>query len=190
MGEDTFKPDQIPTPAFQALELPIEKLRTIDDLARILAEIPGAPKEWRAVVSLLIFTPEGNLLLLKRGEKARDNQGQLEAVGGALDPEDGGDLLAAAQRETKEEIGDVSVSIEQVIGLKFLFRDTSSSWVVVEYAGRLTAGTPTNKEPKKIESIETVSLAEVDEVNLSQHQRTAMTMYYQKFGKKPFYKSD
>ena len=145
-----------------------------------------APSDYKIAVGLLLFMQNGKVLLLKRGKGARDAQGQFEGVGGGLD-DDETDLIAAIQREVKEEIGDVEVVIDQTLGVKILPGSTGSWWVVVDYLGRLVAGTPRNMEPHKAEGIYELTLQEVNTANLSIYQKETMSMYQEKFGDKLYY---
>jgi 8-oxo-dGTP pyrophosphatase MutT (NUDIX family) len=135
---------------------------------------------------LLLFTAEGKVVLLKRGKKARDAQGQFEGVGGGLDDHEN-DLIAAIEREVKEEIGDVEVIIDQTLGVKILPGESHPWWVVVDYVGRLISGTPKNMEPHKAEGVYTFTLQEVKDLNISIYQKETMRMYQERFGDKPYY---
>jgi isopentenyl-diphosphate delta-isomerase len=56
------------------------------------------------IVRVFIYNSDGKLLLHKRSEQADDNVGKWDqSAGGHVDEDE--DYLAAAQRETKEELG-------------------------------------------------------------------------------------
>lgn len=59
-----------------------------------------------AVLVPLVLRPEGvTILLTERTPHLADHAGQISFPGGRLEPDDGGDAIAAALRETEEEIG-------------------------------------------------------------------------------------
>jgi 8-oxo-dGTP pyrophosphatase MutT (NUDIX family) len=90
---------------------------TLDDIARALQRPPqrltydGA--DLAAVAA--IFTPDLDLILIRRAAKLGDPwSGQVSFPGGRMEPDDD-NLLAAAIRETEEEVG-VSLSRDMVLG--------------------------------------------------------------------------
>ena len=159
-------------------------IKTREDLLAYIATRPDAPKDYKIAVGLMLFDSDNRVILLKRGEKARDAQGQFEGVGGSLDDEDN-DLVVAIQREVKEEIGNVKVVIDQTLGVKILPGESHLWWVVVDYLGRLISGTPENMEPHKAEGVYRLTLEEVAKANLSIYQKETMRMYKESFGDKP-----
>lgn len=81
---------------------------TLDDVQEALRRPPrvvdDAALRRAAVVALL--TPGPTLWFMRRAESRRDPwSGHLSFPGGREDPADGGDLWAAACRETAEEVG-------------------------------------------------------------------------------------
>lgn len=59
-----------------------------------------------AVLVPLVLRPEGvTILLTERTPHLADHAGQISFPGGRLEPDDGGDAVLAALRETEEEIG-------------------------------------------------------------------------------------
>lgn len=162
-------------------------LETRKDLFEHLSTRTDVPCDYRIAVGLLLFTPDDKVLLLKRGTGARDARGQFEGVGGGLD-ENEDNLLRAIQREIREEIGDVSVSIDQTLGVKILQGESHPWWIVVDFLGRLESGEPQNMEPEKAEGLYTFALNEIDALDLSKYQRATMTAYRAKFGERLYYK--
>ncbi len=78
----------------------------LDDL------LPSAPLREAAVLIGLVERSQGpQVLLTRRTEHLRHHAGQVSFPGGALEPEDA-DAVAAALRETHEEIGVGAASIE------------------------------------------------------------------------------
>ena len=164
----------------------MDLLYTRNDLAKYIAAQPNAPKDYDIAVAILIFTDDDKVVLLERGPKARDGQGQLEGVGGALEGEE--NLIDGLQREIQEEIGEVVVSIEQFFGVKFLMGQHGKYWAVVEHAGRLQSGTPRVMEPDKTSAVKLVAFAEMDGANLTSYQMRGLEMYREEFGNKPYYR--
>src|SRR6266568_5232904 len=95
------------------------EIKTLSDLKAYLATLENVPKEYRIALGSLIFTKDDQVILLERGDKARDAAGQLEGIGGGLD-EGEEDLIGALLREIHEEIGDVTVEIDKVLTVKIL----------------------------------------------------------------------
>jgi 8-oxo-dGTP pyrophosphatase MutT (NUDIX family) len=59
----------------------------------------------KAASVLLLLSNDGHVLLTKRSDKLRSHPGQVAFPGGKADPEDKGDAVLTALRETKEEVG-------------------------------------------------------------------------------------
>jgi 8-oxo-dGTP pyrophosphatase MutT (NUDIX family) len=144
------------------------------------------PKDFRIAVGCLIFTLENKIILLERGQRARDSQGKLEGVGGGVDKGEE-NLILVAQREIKEEIGNVEVKIEKILTIKMMAGDNNTFWVVVDYLGRLKKGIPKIMEPEKTKKIHYLDLDEIKEETLSEYQKIAMKKYKESYGDKPYY---
>lgn len=166
----------------------VEKLQiqTIADLRRYLETLPSLPKDYKIAVGSLIFTQDDKVILLERGDGARDAQGKLEGVGGSVD-EGETDLSEALRREIREEIN-VEVEICEVLTVKVMEGARFSHWVVVDYLCRLKSGSPSIQEHGKIRRIHYLSLKEIVDEQLSEYQKVAMGAYLKKYGGIPFYK--
>lgn len=74
-----------------------------------------------AVLVPVTDRPEPGVILTQRPETMRRHPGQVAFPGGRMDPEDGGDPIAAALREAEEEIG-LARHIPEVIGIADRYR--------------------------------------------------------------------
>lgn len=156
-------------------------ISTVKELKKYLETVENIPKDFKIAVGCLIFTPENKVILLKRGQKARDSWGKLEGVGGEIETDEN-DLIVAIQREIKEEIGEVEVEIEKILMIKMMPGDNNSFWVVVDYLGKLKQGIPKIMEPEKIEKICYLNLDEIKEETLSEYQKVTMKKYKELHG--------
>lgn len=161
-------------------------LRTISELKGYIVTLENVPKQHRIAVGSLIFTPEDKIILLERGDKARDAQGKLEGVGGSLDASET-NLIRALRREIKEELGKVEVEVSELLTIMTLPGTNNSFWVVPVYLCKLLSGEPTIMEPEKCSAIRCLSLNEIDQDGLSDFQRKTMEAYQKKYHNKPFY---
>ncbi|NTU46497.1 NUDIX hydrolase [Candidatus Roizmanbacteria bacterium] len=161
-------------------------MKTVAELMDYVSKLKDAPKEYKLAVGSLIFTSDDKVILLERGERARDAVGKLEGVGGGVRKTEY-DLHEALQREIREEIG-VEVEISDVLTIKIMPGEKDPFWVVVDYLCRLHSGIPTIKEPKKINKIHILPLSEIEEDQLSVYQQAAIKVYREKFGNVPYYK--
>lgn len=94
-----------------------------------------------------------SLLLTRRTEELRDHPGQISFPGGRLEPSDP-DVIAAALRETEEELGIPETQIEVLGGLDEL--ETGTGFRVFPIVARL--------HPEFNLQIDTTEVAEVFEV--------------------------
>lgn len=91
-----------------------------------------------AVLAPIICRPEGwTLLLTQRAENLRDHAGQVSFPGGRLQPGDAGPL-AAALRETEEEIGLARALVRPIGG--FDAYETGSGFRIVPVVGLVEPG--------------------------------------------------
>jgi 8-oxo-dGTP pyrophosphatase MutT (NUDIX family) len=173
-------------------------IRTRTELLTFLDSIGYDNPDYQIAVEALIFTPEGKILLQKRGKSARDAVGKLEGIGGTV--EDGDDNLhERLQKEIGEElgapIGGVEVDIERLLEIRqvqFEERVTKKlkDWVVVSHLCRITEGKPVIGEPDNTESLHELTLDELyamDEADLSNSAIAARKTYREKYGNRPYY---
>ena len=161
-------------------------ISTVKELKKYLETVENIPKDFKIAVGCLIFTPENKVILLKRGQKARDSWEKLEGVGGEVEVDEN-DLIVAVQREIKEEIGEVEVEIEKILMIKMMPGDNNSFWVVVDYLGKLKQWIPKIMELKKIEEICYLNLDEIKEETLSEYQKVTMKKYKELYGNEVYW---
>jgi ADP-ribose pyrophosphatase YjhB (NUDIX family) len=163
------------------------KMRTLEELHQYLATLSDLPKGYKVAVGSLLFTLDDKVVLVERGEKARDSAGKLEGIGGGVDKGEH-DLHKALLREIQEEIGNVKVKIDKVLTVKRILSEHQQWWVVVDYLCRLESGTPKNMEPEKCVAIHYFNLKDIPQDKLSDFQKVTIEKYKQIYGEKPYYK--
>lgn len=160
-------------------------MRTLAELKAYLKKRSDIPPRYGIAVAAFIFTDDDKLILTERGEKARDEQGKLEGIGGGLKKGEG-NLYRALKREIREELGDIDVRIDQFLGI--VSPQSKKRWVVANYLCKLISGKPRVMEKDKMKSILYMPLVEINDVTLSSFQKIAMNIYREKFGILPYYK--
>ncbi|MBI1857454.1 NUDIX hydrolase [Candidatus Saccharibacteria bacterium] len=104
-------------------------------------------------VCFVVHDGQGNLLLQKRGPKARDEQGRWDIGGGAVEM---GELLEdAVRREVLEELGTDPLEIEFITAgdAHREHNGNNTHWVYLLHSVRIDPSTVINKEPHKISEI-------------------------------------
>lgn len=104
-------------------------------------------------ISFILHDGAGKVMLHKRGEKCRDEQGRWDAGGGAL--EFGEEFLDCLVREIKEEFCadalDIKfVSVRNVLRVQ---NEVSTHWISITYAVKVNPKQVKNGEPHKIDEI-------------------------------------
>ena len=108
----------------------------------------------KVCVVCFLYDQEGKIVLHRRGEKARDEIGKLEAIGGSVDRTDG-DFREALLRELNEEAGfEATYEIGNFIVAQHTQHvdkntDELIDWVVLAYKGRVVSGELINMEPER-----------------------------------------
>lgn len=104
-----------------------------------------------------------DILLIERAHHLRSHAGQVAFPGGSLDPEDGGDVVAAALREATEETGVDPAGIEVVTVLPQLFLPPSG-FVVTPVLGWWAEPTPVRAaDPQEIAEVVLVPVSHLAE---------------------------
>ena len=130
-----------------------DEVKNIDELIEKVLYIPEIHKMKVCVVCML-YDQDGLIVLHRRGEKARDEIGKLEAIGGSVDKTDG-NFREALMRELIEETGDkAEYQIDEFIcaqHTQHLDAHTNEmiDWVVLCYKGKILSGELVNMEPER-----------------------------------------
>jgi 8-oxo-dGTP pyrophosphatase MutT (NUDIX family) len=148
---------------FEADPLPLRDYltRLRDKLARpeaVAVPARSAGKKVAAVLVPLMTRAEGlHVLYTRRSDRLSSHRGQVAFPGGRFDPRDP-HLLAAALRETHEEVGIAPDSVE-VLG-SFEGRETRASEIfVTPFVGIVRGPVAMRPDPKEVAEIFEVPLA-------------------------------
>ena len=149
--------------------LPIGQRRpSLTDVRRALAEAPPARRvaiEADDVRASAVLAPiyahrgEPYVVLTRRSWDMRSHRGEVSFPGGGWEEGDV-DLMATARRETCEEIGIAGDGIEVVGELDHLTTVSSRSFIV-PYVGILPGRPDTRPDPREVEEVLHVGLAEL-----------------------------
>jgi 8-oxo-dGTP pyrophosphatase MutT (NUDIX family) len=113
----------------------------------------------RAAVLLPLYRvgEEHFVLLTRRSEHVAHHKGQISCPGGAIDPEDS-DPLAAALRETEEEVGIAPADV-QVLGALDDVHTPVSGFVITPFVGLIPYPYPLQLNAREIDELVLVPLA-------------------------------
>ncbi len=105
------------------------------------------------VVCALVHDGEGNMLLLKRGAKARDEHGRWDICGGAL--EFGESIEGGLKRELMEELCTEALAMEFLTAVEVVRQHDGAKthWIALLYAARVAPKTVKLGEPHKFDEI-------------------------------------
>ena len=130
-----------------------DEVKDMHELIEKALYIPELHKMKVCVVCML-YDQEGKIVLHRRGAKARDEIGKLEAIGGSINSTDGR-FRDALLRELQEEAGDkAEYEIEDFIVAQHTqhidkHTEENIDWVVLCYKGRIVSGELINMEPER-----------------------------------------
>ncbi len=156
-------PDAAPHPAAPRFDA-----ETVRRRLRALAPAPEPPHPDRrpgAVMAIFLDTPDGpGLLFTKRAPHLGEHPGQISFPGGAVEPFDP-DFLAAALRETREEIG-LSPHELEPLG-PWPSQPVLDRWLIHPFAAWWPKPRPLTPAPAEVDRIIITPLAEL----FRQHSR-------------------
>lgn len=119
-------------------------------------------------VSFLCHDGEGNVLLSKRGSKARDEHGRWDCGGGGVEF---GDTIEATLRKEIAEEYLTDVLKAEFLGFRDVFREhdgKKTHWLSLDYLAHVDRAKVGNGEPHKLDAIEWFSLDALPEPMHSQ----------------------
>jgi mutator protein MutT len=102
-------------------------------------------------VGAMIFNNAGELLLMQRGQQAKNERGCWEIPGGTV--EFGETMAQAVVREIKEELGVVVEVVQQLLSIDHLIPAEGQHWVATPFLVRIASGTPKVMEPHKCNGV-------------------------------------
>ena len=129
-----------------------DEVKNIDELIDKVINERSIHKMKVCVVCMLY--KDGKIVLHRRGERARDEVGKLEAIGGSVDKSDG-EFREALLRELNEECGvEATYEIGDFIvaqHTQHVDKNTNEliDWVVLAYEGKVLSGELINMEPDR-----------------------------------------
>ena len=130
-------------------------------------------------VGAAIFNKDGQLLIARRGPKARNEQGKWEIPGGSV--EFGETLKQALKREVKEELG-IEIELVELLGIfDHIIHEEKQHWISPTYICKLTKGTPKIVEPEKCDDIGWFSLKDAKQLNLSLITKNDLMLLEEKY---------
>ena len=126
--------------------------------ARERAEFHDASARRAAVLVPIVAAPSGfELLCFERTREVLEHKGEICLPGGAVEPDDR-DVVAAALRETREELGIDEARVD-VLGLLDDVHTTVSNYVITPVAGFIGARPEVIADPLEVARPITVPLA-------------------------------
>ncbi len=116
-------------------------------------------------VGAAIFNNKGQLLIMLRGKKAKNERGTWEIPGGSVEFNE--TFEQALKREVKEEIG-VEIEIIELLGIcDHIIPSEKQHWVAPTFICKIIKGKPKIKEKDKCEKLDWFTLEEAEKLPLS-----------------------
>ncbi len=116
-------------------------------------------------VGALIFNQNKELLLMKRGQAAKNEVNKWEIPGGEIQFKE--TLETALKREIREEVGLEIAVIELLQVIDHIIPQEKQHWIALTYICQIKHGQPTIMEPRKCEQLAWFSLKSAKNLNLS-----------------------
>ena len=102
-------------------------------------------------IGAVIVNEKGEMLLAKRGKKARNEHGKWEFPGGGV--EFGDTMAETIVREMKEELGIEIELFAHLSPIDHVLHNEKQHWVTSVFISKIVNGSPTIKEPEKCDEI-------------------------------------
>lgn len=156
------------------------------DLKSYLEENDIELPDYKVAVIALILDKDGQILLQRRGPKARDEVGKLEDIGGACEDSDK-TFRDSMHREIIEEVGnDIDYTIDELVGACLVNkfdsrRDDYVNWLFLLYKCTYISGELKINEPGKCLGYE---FYHYDELNEDDVAETTLDFWKYYYGKK------
>lgn len=123
-------------------------------------------------VGSAIFNEKGEILLIQRGPKARNERGKWDIPGGSVDF--GEEIKTTVVRESKEEM-DMLVETIRLLGVfDNILPEEEQHWISVVYACAWLSGGPTIMEPDKCSAYGWFSFEKAKMLSLSHSTQILM----------------
>ncbi len=132
-------------------------------------------------VGAAIFNAKNELLIMKRGKKAKNEKGKWEIPGGSVEFNE--TIEDALKREVREEIG-VEIRIIELLGVcNHIILDEKQHWIAPTFICKITKGKPKILEPDKCEKLEWFSINKAEKLPLSITTKWGLKTIKNKFPK-------
>ncbi len=116
-------------------------------------------------IGAIILNKKGQILLIQRGKKSKNEVGLWGFPGGAL--EFGETIEEAIIREVKEELGVAIKPLKKLAAVNHRIPNEKQHWIAVPYICQLVSGRPKILEVNKIAAIKWLTIKEAQEKGLS-----------------------
>lgn len=110
-------------------------------------------------VGVFINNDQGETLLLRRSNQAKNDVGFWARPGGTI--EYGEKAIQALKREVKEEIGIAIKNIESLGFFDHILKEDHQHWLALHFMAEIKSGKPRNMEPDKHDEMRWFKFAEI-----------------------------
>lgn len=127
-------------------------------------------------IGAIIVDDIGNVLLIRRGKKAKNERGKWEFPGGAV--EFGDTMATTIKKEIREELG-VEIELgDSLPAIDHILPEENQHWVTSCIIAKITKGKPKIMEPETCEKIDWFG---VDELGKMTHELSVPTKKYLRY---------
>lgn len=135
-------------------------------------------------VGAVIFNNDGNVLIIRRGNKSQNEIGYWGIPGGAV--EFGEKLEDAIKREVFEELGVKIKPLKILSPIDHILPSEKQHWVTASFVSKLTQGEPKAMEKGKIDKIEWMSIDKAVKLKkISKAAKCALIEFKEKYNELP-----